>query len=97
MLNDWEEDRKIMQNGGDGQQEEIKNQLPAIPEDSAIPVKGNLDMQDQDLVHDQPETSNGQEMVEMRKRSFGNLQSGDLGVPNEGGAETAEILPIRRC
>ena len=39
-------------------------------------------MQDQDLVHDQPDATSGHEMVELQNEVSGNLQSGDLGIAN---------------
>ena len=74
-LSGCEEDRRIMQNGGERKQEDINSQLPSTPkeneEESAISTKCNFDLQDQGLVRDRPDTADDQEMVEMRKRNFG--------------------------
>ena len=76
------------ENARDRKPEEIRNRPPHIPEEeSAISVRVKLDMQDQDLVRDQPGTPKGQEMAEMKNEVSGNLQSGDRSISNEGGGD----------
>ena len=70
-----------MQNGREGKQEDINNQLPSIPEEeengegSAISTKGNSDLQRPGLVPNQTGTTIGQEMAETQSEISGNSQS----------------------
>ena len=57
-----------------GNKQGISNILPSIPdeeEEAAISVKCNSGMRDQDVLHDRPETTNGQEMVETQTKFRG--------------------------
>ena len=98
-LNGWEEDREIMQNWRERKQEGIINQLPSTPEaeESAISIKGNLDLQDRDLVRDQNESTNGREMVEVRY-DFRNIYKVWIWrFRMTGGGENEGIPPVRKC
>ena len=88
-----------MQNGRKSEPEGINNQLPSTQEEadgceSDICVKWNLDLQDQDLVQDHPETTNGQAVAEMQNGVSGNSQSEGPVIPNEEWAELRKYPPI---
>lgn len=86
---------RIIQNARESRPGEFDKTLPTIlgedgEKESATWGKNDSDLEDRELVQDQPETTNGQEGVGKNEVS-GDHAAGETEISNLGGGENAEI------